>query len=130
MAIKNQMNYLFTFWVKMSSGDLNPCSVQSKSLALAYVELQKEIETSMRYIKRIDIECLEEDPLSDSMVINAIELACALAEKDVETFYQHQEKKFIIPNPEEPGGTKYTDEAQGLFDEYYEDYLKRIKNFK
>jgi hypothetical protein len=59
------------------------------------------------------------------LTINTIELACELAEMQLE---KHFEYSSILIYEEEDEGTKYTEEAQDVFDELYDKYLGMIEN--
>ena len=59
--------------------------------------------------------------------INIIELASELAEMELE---KHFEYSSILIYEEEDEGTKYTEEAQDVFDDLYDKYYSFIERFK
>jgi hypothetical protein len=64
-----------------------------------------------------------------NVTINIVELACELASHELEETYG--DKIVILQNDEdEEGGTKYTDEAQDIFNDLYDKYYTFIDNCK
>jgi hypothetical protein len=61
----------------------------------------------------------------EKVTINAIELASELAHMKV---YELSKSKVIYI--EDESGTTYTDEAQDIFNEYYDEYLTLIDQCK
>lgn len=59
--------------------------------------------------------------------INIIELASELAEMELE---KHFEYSSILIYEEGDEGTKYTDEAQDVFNDLYDKYYSVIERFK
>lgn len=61
--------------------------------------------------------------------INAIELASELADEKVISDFSELEKSYLNFDPSTNTYT-YTDEAQDLFNEYYDEYLTKIEETK
>lgn len=61
--------------------------------------------------------------------INAIELASELADEKVISDFSELEKSYLNFDPSTNTYT-YTDEAQNLFNEYYDEYLTKIEETK
>ena len=61
--------------------------------------------------------------------INAIELASELADDKVVSHFSELEKSYLNFDPSTNTYT-YTDEAQDLFNEYYDEYLTKIEETK
>lgn len=62
-----------------------------------------------------------------NLTINAVELASELAEMELE---KHFEYSSTLIYEEEDEGTKYTEEAQDVFDDLYDKYYSFIERFK
>jgi hypothetical protein len=62
-----------------------------------------------------------------NVTINIIELASELAEMELE---KHFEYSSTLIYEEEDEGTKYTEEAQDVFDDLYDKYYSFIERFK
>jgi hypothetical protein len=62
-----------------------------------------------------------------NITINKIELASELASKKLEADWSESIKIF---NDEEAEELTYTEEAQDIFNEYYDDYLALIESCK
>jgi hypothetical protein len=63
----------------------------------------------------------------DNITINKLELASELASKKLEAEWSESIKIF---NDEEADVLTYTEEAQNIFNEYYDDYLSLIESCK
>ena len=63
----------------------------------------------------------------ENITINALELASELASKKLEANWSESIKIF---NDDEADVLTYTDEAQDIFNEYYDDYLSLIESCK
>lgn len=61
-----------------------------------------------------------------NITINAIELASELAQRDLDEYFSGS----LMIYEEDEEGTKYTEEAQELFDGLYDDYLTYLKKFE
>jgi hypothetical protein len=64
---------------------------------------------------------------NELITINKIELASELANRKLEANWSDSIK---IYEDEEAGITNYTDEAQDIFNEYYDEYLTLIESCK
>lgn len=62
-----------------------------------------------------------------NVTINIVELACELAEMELE---KHFEYSSTLIYEEEDEGIKYTEEAQDVFDDLYDKYYSFIERFK
>ena len=65
--------------------------------------------------------------MSELITINKIELASELASMKLEREWRDSIKIYV---DEEEGITTYTEEAQDLFNDYYDDYLSLIESCK
>jgi hypothetical protein len=64
---------------------------------------------------------------NELITINKLELASELANRKLEANWSDSIK---IYEDEEAGITNYTDEAQDIFNEYYDEYLTLIESCK
>ena len=62
-----------------------------------------------------------------NITINTIELASELAAYELQEYWQNSIQIFDIEDEEE---TKYTEEAQEIFDDLYDKYLSLIESFE
>lgn len=65
--------------------------------------------------------------MSELITINKLELASELANIKLEREWRDSIKIYV---DEEEGITTYTEEAQDLFNEYYDEYLSLIESCK
>ena len=59
------------------------------------------------------------------IIVNKVALACDLAEAETKAWFD-TEDEIYVQNPD-GDGTIYSDEAQGIFDMYYDRYMKVIE---
>ena len=60
------------------------------------------------------------------IIVNKVALASDLAEAEVRAWFDFEEEVYT-KDPDVENGTIYTDEAQGIFDMYYDRYMKIIE---
>jgi hypothetical protein len=65
--------------------------------------------------------------MSELITINKLELASELANMKLEINWQDKIQIYV---DEEEGITTYTEEAQDIFNDYYDDYLNLIESCK
>lgn len=65
----------------------------------------------------------------EDITINKLELASELAERRVYEHFKYSTPEAMYENPYD-GITSYTEEAQGIFNEWYEYYLDIIEECK
>lgn len=65
--------------------------------------------------------------MNEEITINKLELASELADKELQDNWR---ESIQIWEDEEAGITVYTEDAQDIFNEYYDKYLTLIENCK
>lgn len=111
--------FLFELYALIvSSEDLTEIS---ESLIKTEEELNKHLENGWT----IAIEVGQQDP--STMTINAVELASELASEELEYKYTDQ---IVIYHEEENGDTRYTEEAQDIFNDLYDKRYSQIESTK
>lgn len=64
-----------------------------------------------------------------NITINIVELASQLADKEVNFYFKYSSIE-VYEEDEDNGGTKYSQEAQNIFDMFYDKYYSMIEQTK
>ena len=88
-----------------------------------------DVNSYTDYVRCIEEEVPAED-FSSNVVVNIVELASELAHEATCTSFGVNvgEDSPIIFVEDEDGGTRYTEEAQNVFNVYYDFYYSKIEN--
>lgn len=62
-----------------------------------------------------------------NITINIVELASVLADEETQRYFEYSSNKVYEEDEDE---TTYTEEAQEIFDQYYDKYYSLIENAK
>lgn len=88
------------------------------------------VNSSTDYIRCIEKEVAVEDYNDSNVTVNIVELSSELAHEATCTSFGLNvgEDSPIIFVEDEDGGTRYTEEAQNVFNVYYDFYYSKIEN--